>query len=83
MKCQKNKACVKQPPNALPDFRKRCTGCDKIGKDNPFMNNKTMKSLIRPMFSSPIMFGRVSKKEVDRWIEQIYDIINEQGINEK
>lgn len=33
MKCQKNKACVKQPANALPDDRKRCSGCDKTGKD--------------------------------------------------
>ena len=33
MKCQKNKACVKQPGNGLPDLRKKCTGCDKIGKD--------------------------------------------------
>lgn len=33
MKCQKNRACVKQPANALPDFRKKCTGCEKIGKD--------------------------------------------------
>lgn len=46
MKCQKNKSCVKQPTNALPDFRKRCSGCDKKGKDKsselllcPFCNS--------------------------------------------
>lgn len=33
MKCQKNRSCAKQNPNSLPDIRKRCTGCDKIGKD--------------------------------------------------
>ena len=33
MKCQKNRACVKQNPNSLPDNRKQCSGCDKIGKD--------------------------------------------------
>jgi hypothetical protein len=33
MKCQKNRACPKQSPSSLPDFRKKCTGCDKIGKD--------------------------------------------------
>jgi len=33
MKCQKNRACIKQNPNSLPDSRKRCSGCDKIGKD--------------------------------------------------
>lgn len=33
LKCQKNRACVKQSPNSLPDTRKKCTGCDKIGKD--------------------------------------------------
>ena len=33
MKCQKNRACVKQSPNSLPDFRKICNGCDKTGKD--------------------------------------------------
>jgi hypothetical protein len=35
MKCQKGKACRKQPSNAprLPANTKYCTGCDKIGKD--------------------------------------------------
>lgn len=40
MKCQKNRACVKQPMNALPDTRKRCTGCDgKTGKDRKAPKN--------------------------------------------
>ncbi len=33
MKCQKNRSCIKQNPNSLPDYRKKCTGCNKIGKD--------------------------------------------------
>ena len=40
MKCQKNRACVKQPPNAPPDTRKRCSGCDKPGKDKTTDKNR-------------------------------------------
>jgi hypothetical protein len=35
LKCQKNKACVKQPANALPDNRPLCTGCDTKPKVKP------------------------------------------------
>jgi hypothetical protein len=43
MKCQKNRACVKQPANAMPDFRKRCTGCDAPEKD---VDNRTLPERI-------------------------------------
>ena len=33
MRRQRNKVCAKRPADALPDFRKSCTGCDKTSKD--------------------------------------------------
>ena len=33
LKCQPNRACVKQPANSLPDLRDNCSGCDEQGKD--------------------------------------------------
>jgi len=35
LKCQPNRACVKQPANALPDSRDNCTGCDEKPKRVP------------------------------------------------
>jgi len=33
MKCQKGRVCVKQPGNAPEPIGRRCSGCDKLGKD--------------------------------------------------
>lgn len=50
MKCQKNKACVKQPANSLPDNRERCTGCDKIGKDKNVKIKENFKEKLLSKF---------------------------------
>lgn len=51
MRCQKNKVCVKQSANSLPDNRERCTGCDNKGKDK----NIKIKENVKEKFLSEFL----------------------------
>jgi hypothetical protein len=43
MKCQKNRVCAKQHGNSLPNVGRKCTGCDKTGKDVKELEKRVAK----------------------------------------
>lgn len=72
MKCQKNRACVKQPGNAPPDNRKKCTGCDNV-----FYKDKTEKSFssCKKTYNETIVKKIVAEDIVNVFIklQKVYD----------